>query len=310
MFRGLIIGCGNIGAGYDFDSEDILTHAKAYHKHPNFMFDVYDIDMELATKISIKYETDLVTNLTKELLSQYDCLSICTPTNTHFEILKMAFQSEVQVIICEKPIAINRHQLQQLDSLYKASKTKVLVNFIREFQPNYLLLKEYLNNQDYIGDDIHTVIIRYQRGFINNGSHAFSLLNYLFGSSSDFYNTKLIDTFFDTFEDDPTICLTTHISQKKIHLIGITNVDYPIFELELFGKTNQIVIADRGSAIFCNITKNRNTELRLHLTDCITNYMQPVIETTYKLLTNQITKDNFLESLHLNQTMLNMINNE
>ena len=47
MFKALLIGCGNIGALYDFDNTQILTHAKGYALHPAFELTVFDINKEL-----------------------------------------------------------------------------------------------------------------------------------------------------------------------------------------------------------------------------------------------------------------------
>lgn len=40
--RALIIGCGNIGAFYDLNSHDILSHAKAYYENKLFNFSILD----------------------------------------------------------------------------------------------------------------------------------------------------------------------------------------------------------------------------------------------------------------------------
>jgi hypothetical protein len=43
MYKALIIGCGNIGALYDFDTGSIASYAKAFHLDPEIEFDVYDM---------------------------------------------------------------------------------------------------------------------------------------------------------------------------------------------------------------------------------------------------------------------------
>ena len=52
IFKSIIIGSGNIGAFYDNPkSENILTHAHAYSKHPNTKFAVFiDSDISKAQK--------------------------------------------------------------------------------------------------------------------------------------------------------------------------------------------------------------------------------------------------------------------
>ena len=56
MYKVLILGCGNIGAGYDFDNEQVLTHAKAFNLHPEFSCVFYDQDHALSKRVAEKYD--------------------------------------------------------------------------------------------------------------------------------------------------------------------------------------------------------------------------------------------------------------
>ena len=47
---------------------------------------------------------------------------------------------------------------------------------------------------------------------------------------------------------------------------------------------------------------------QMNMRNCIADYMIPVIENTISLINND-EKDNFIEALQLNETILNIINN-
>lgn len=42
MYKALILGCGNIGAFYDYDTQEVVTHAKAFSEFDNIDVTVYD----------------------------------------------------------------------------------------------------------------------------------------------------------------------------------------------------------------------------------------------------------------------------
>lgn len=53
-FNILLIGCGNIGALYDFQNDEILTHAKALNHHNLKSVFIYDTNSDLLQKVSQK----------------------------------------------------------------------------------------------------------------------------------------------------------------------------------------------------------------------------------------------------------------
>ena len=56
MYKALVIGCGNIGALYDLESNKVLTHVKALTNHPGFEVTIFDTDSELANKFRVNTE--------------------------------------------------------------------------------------------------------------------------------------------------------------------------------------------------------------------------------------------------------------
>ena len=99
--KALLIGCGNIGALYDWESINIKTYAKCLSKL-QINFELYDNDILLARKVATKYKVIALENLNQIRFSSYDLVIISSPTKTHFEYLINIFSDPPNLIICEK----------------------------------------------------------------------------------------------------------------------------------------------------------------------------------------------------------------
>jgi predicted dehydrogenase len=312
LFKSLLIGCGNIGALYDFENDSVSTHAKAYHNHPDFQFSVYDINKGLAKKVAEKYNAEQIDDIDQCDLSGFDCISICSPTDTHVDLLKRAIDLEVKLIICEKPITNKATEIDELVSLYKNSKSKILINYFRRFVPAYIDLKNDI--AEIAKSDVLTNIsIRYQRGFLNNCSHALDLINFLLNNELNLTNIMVNNVSTDHFITDPTISLTCYYNGTYLNILGLSKVEFSHFEIDLYFKYHKIEMNNAGQNIKLYSAKRFSDNLqplkqRYAKENCIQNYMSHVLLTAHKILTAKQLTDNFIESLNLNGTMLSVFN--
>ena len=107
-YNAVIIGCGKIGALYDIENDLILTHAKGYYLSDNINLKfVIDVDKSVAVKVSKKYNCDYKLDYKDIDYKEIDIVSICTPTEFHFEILSERFFN--CYIILSKELSINHH---------------------------------------------------------------------------------------------------------------------------------------------------------------------------------------------------------
>ncbi len=315
MYKALLIGCGNIGALYDLESEDVHTHVKAYSMHPHFELTIFDVNKDLQEKIATKYVTKTLNELTEDSLKYFDCISICTPTSTHFEYLSKVLKCNTKVVLCEKPVSNIIDEITQLKTLYNQSHSKLLVNYMRRFQPDYIELKKQilgiLNEEQ-----LTNISIRYQRGFINNCSHAFDLLQFLINKDIDFTNVSITNKVHDHFEIDPTLSMSCDWHGTNLSITGLSNVRFSLFEIDIYFEHTRISIQNAGKSILfsrANLSEQFLQPLMLDneisKENCLKNYMIPVIENAYQLLCGSVSNDNFLSSCNLNQMMLNLIKN-
>jgi hypothetical protein len=307
----LIIGCGNIGGLYDLHcKEKVWTHAKAFSLNKKIHFSVYDPDESKAETIAEAYGVPVIKKLTDEEISKYAIVSITSPTTTHYPILQQLIKVGTPTIICEKPVSSNHIELKQLVELYQQGKSKILVNYIRRFQPAYSDLKKVLPSWD-DGTGLKNIIIKYQRGFLNNASHAVDLLEYLFDSPMLLNDIKIISAPFDAFEYDATITGAGTFLNRPLLFAGVTEADYTIFEIELFFSNSKIVICHSGNDIrYYKKSENKQLieALPLRKENILNQYMKPVVDKALAIF-DGIEKDNFLSSVAMNLRLLNATGN-
>jgi predicted dehydrogenase len=316
MLKVLILGCGNIGALYDFDNDRILTHAKAFFLSNKVELHLYDIDLILLDKIANKYKAKQLVNIDELDFSEYDIISICTPTFTHKRYLERALSAKVKLIICEKPISESIEEIDDLISLYHKSNSKVIVNYFRRFQPAFTELKRQIEEITKY-EELTNLTIRTQRAFINNSSHAFDLIQFLFNQTIELSNVRVHNLVNDHFETDPTLSLQANWIKSNFILQGLSNVQFSFFEIDLFFTFTRISIREAGNDIKTYKSEASAQVLKplaeiesLGKTDCTKDYMKDVIDYSFELFNgNKSIKDNFLEAAELNKSMLKILSN-
>ena len=205
-------------------------------------------------------------------------------------------------------------ELQSLLELYNISNSKVAVNYIRRFIPAYGNLKLFIE-QLLLNEDLTNIVIRYQRGFLNNCSHALDLLQYLVGGPIKLENLIKGNIVNDHFDNDPTISAIAKWNNINISMVGLAHVLFSHFEIDLYFKYYRIAIKDAGNSIEifkADIGEGFLNPLKIqdHLCsyNCLNNYMLHISDHAYKLLHQEETRDNFAEAVHLNKSLLEYIN--
>lgn len=307
----LLIGCGNIGALYDWESLSIKTYAKCLSKL-RINFDLFDKNILLARKVAKKYKVIALENLNQICFSSYDLVIISTPTKTHFEYLNNILSDPPKLIICEKPIDTDIKRLTILEDLYKRKRVRVLVNYHRSFIPKFnelsLKIKSILKNEE-----CNNISITYQRGFHNNGSHAIDLLTKLFDKTFVFENSSIIQKDFDEIEDDPTCTISSTWNGTRIVFIGLSNSKFSHFEISIYFSTKMINILEGGDRIeFYSLQKSEGRHYPFlkreqEWKNIMDNYMLCTIKKAIQMIDDISIKDNFLNSIVVSKSILSLI---
>ena len=135
-----IIGVGHLGQ----------HHVKHYHLLSDAnLVGVYDTASKRGKEIATQYNTRFVDN-PSNLMELCDAISIVTPTESHFNVAKMAIADFDCHVFIEKPIT---KTIQQADELIELAKTKnkiIQVGHIERLNPALKALDIYELNPKFI----------------------------------------------------------------------------------------------------------------------------------------------------------------
>lgn len=307
----LLIGCGGIGAFLDWNRREIASYAKAF-EHNRVKAFVYDIDRRKSERVVTRYGGYVLQAWDEKPMKYYDLVVISTPTQTHYHYLKRILKDPPRLIICEKPVAEKLGQLKELLALYKKCKAKVLVNYHRRFQPKMKELSKQILAL-HAKTSCRSIVITYQKGLLNNASHALDLLGFLFSRPFKPKNIKICGRFKEQLLNDATISLTCDWEGVKIFFVGLPRIKISYFNIDLYFEKQVLKIGHCGDRV--EIYKSEKQ---------IGNYFpkfifagqkkgmckNPILHTfayAKKILKNSSVPDNFENSVQLLITLFKMI---
>jgi predicted dehydrogenase len=248
MFKAAVIGLGNIGFFFDLDPlrKETWSHVSAYTKClKTELVGVVDVDKE---KVNIfKQHHDVLTSESiEELLESttVDIVSICTPTEEHYDILKKLIKYPVKAIFCEKPIASDVCQAKEMVRLCKEKNIVFAVNHTRRWDSNYQFAKNMI-----------------EKGKIGN----VKAVNAVYPSQLFNVGTHLLDTVRMLVQKDPKTLsgVASNIDAQDPDVSGWIEFDGPIpctvistgkredliFEIDVIGDEGRIRILENGVKI-------------------------------------------------------------
>jgi predicted dehydrogenase len=146
-----LIGLGYIGK----------IHLKLLKENPNWnLVGVYDLDISLTSTLAAQYNVKAFSSM-QEAIDHSTVLDIVTPSNTHFEIARLAVVSGKHVFI-EKPVTSNLQDATQLQSLIKEAGVRFQVGHVERFNPAFIAALPYLTAPNFI--EVHRLAQYNSRG--------------------------------------------------------------------------------------------------------------------------------------------------
>ena len=122
-----IIGCGKMGKVYArWFSQNASCEVKAF----------YNRTISRAEELSNLYKGSKVFPAWQELVKEkeLDIIGMCTPSHEHLEQFKLALAAGKHVL-CEKPMATDINECQEMVNLSKRVRIKAMVGFQMRFHP-------------------------------------------------------------------------------------------------------------------------------------------------------------------------------
>jgi len=248
VLKAAIVGCGNIAGFLDSPEQDkILTHAHAYQVHNQTqLVAVCDPDIEQRRSFVSTWSQDIRHFDSFEMLlasQDIDIVSICSPTNFHFEAMVLALKDKnIQTIICEKPFVHTQEELDELKILMHIHPKKILLNFIRRYDPSIQKLHHLIESKAF--GKLLSFNGKFTKGLYHNGSHMLELIEHLCGDITALSSHNLIK-----IEDDFYGNFLVNCSDVQGVLQNFSGDNYALFELEIILSKGRVLIKDSGHTI-------------------------------------------------------------
>jgi len=246
-FNAAIIGCGNIAGGYDqkVPTEWSLTHAGAYHLCPDTrLVAVADTEPSVLKAFQNKWnvESGYVDYIEMLKHEDIDILSLCLPTEYHYQAFKAAVNHNIKAIYCEKPLS---HDLDEAHQMVELSQGRVVsVNYFRRWNPKLARVAEEIKGGSF-GKGINA-IVRYTKGVFVNGSHMVDLMRWFFGEPQ---KMNLISTAYDDTADPGVDFFLAFNGGVGAYFINVPDANYVFIDVDFLTESGRIVIGQRGQAI-------------------------------------------------------------
>ncbi len=246
MYRAAIIGCGRIaGLNDDPNLDSISTHAKAYRNNLRTnLICAADVDSERLRKFGNKWSVERLYADYRDMLSaeRPDIVSICTPNNTHYKVLKyIAGIGGIKAVFCEKPMTLSVDQAEEIVKLYCEQNILLAVNHTRQWEPGHARIKEFIK-QGSLGR-IQKVTCYYYKGIVHNGVH---LLDYLMDVLGKPTSAHVLGAIGEPDGDMTPDIYIVFNGGAPCYIIGLDKQYYDIFEMDFMGTDGRIRIDDFG----------------------------------------------------------------
>lgn len=149
--RVIVVGVGHLGK----------NHARVYHEIEEAeLVGVVDPDRERGKAIGERFGVPAWTELSDELLHRVHAVSVVTPTPTHFDIAKRAFERGVSALV-EKPMTPSVEEARALRDLASELGVTLQVGHIERFNPVVLSAARHIRCPVFIEcDRIHPFSFR------------------------------------------------------------------------------------------------------------------------------------------------------
>ena len=247
-YTALIVGAGRIAATNDEPgSPHIQTHAHALSANESIqLLGFVDTVPALAEQAAARWQTRAFENLASAFAQgPIDLVTVATPDDTHYEVLKALCEFPVRLVLAEKPLATTSAQADKLDRLYREKGITLAVNYVRRFVPAFETLRQEIRAGHW-GRFVRGSGF-YGKGLFHNGSHLLDLLQLLIGPCTA---EKILDVIEDHDPADPSeSALLRDAGGAPFLLQAFDSRHFTLFEIDLVFEKGRIRILDGGLRI-------------------------------------------------------------
>ncbi|SEL14789.1 virulence factor [Carnobacterium iners] len=260
-------------------------------------------DKEKLERLAKKHRISEYVRTVDELIDlKIDAVLICTPSPTHFELIKKIMENNIHVYI-DKPIAMNLAETKQIVQLAKEKKLIAMVGFNRRFAPMIAALKDEGKADMVVIQKNRYILPGDKRNFIvQDFIHVVDTLRFLM-------DTQVIDLTVQHLEkEDSLYNVVIQLIGKDCTAIGIMNRNNGTTEeiIEYMAEGNKLVVNDLVETT--HYLNNKKTTLDFngweptlvkrgfhqiinHFIECVNQNKQPNPSLSDSLITHEICEE-------------------
>ena len=138
MIKVGVIGTGGISG----------VHLGGYSRNPNVeIYALCDINEKNLAKRAEEYKVSRTFTDYREMLAlkELDAVSVCTWNSAHAECAIAALRA-CKHVLCEKPMALNTAQAQEMEKAAKENGKLLMIGFVRRFGNDCAVLKDFIDS--------------------------------------------------------------------------------------------------------------------------------------------------------------------
>lgn len=254
MLSAAIIGTGQIAGGYDENLRDgergLFTHVSAYQRDGRFhVATVFDTSLDRAKHFTKVWKIPAYATDLKEVLSTFhDVVSVCTPDNTHEDLLLKIIKSRCcKTVFAEKPLSESLPGMRKIANEAEKNEVNVVINFQRRFDTNLLKIAQNIHKNP---QKVVTVTAYYMKGLSHIGTTMLDTLCFFFGlprkvlSYDRRWNEQVNDYSYDFILYYDFFNITVKTADPVIPAYN-----YHIFEVDILFGDKRLTINDNSRQI-------------------------------------------------------------
>lgn len=250
-FTVCIVGCGNIAGRFDERADESrwpYTHAGAYSSNGAFEIaacvepdDVRRRDFMRAWGVGSGFRS--IDEMLTQTESHFDVVSVCSPTSSHQQQLRLLLDRPPRIVFCEKPVTMSAATTGELVTRFERLHIQFVVNHTRRWDPDVRAFKEFMVGSEW--GALQSVTAVYNKGVLNNGSHLIDLLLYLLGP---LHCLRAGEPVIDYEEDDPTVAAWLRSdSGIDVHIAHGDARNYAMFEVQFIFERGVVAMEGGGA---------------------------------------------------------------
>ena len=265
MIKVGIIGLGRMG----------ITHYSIINSREDVEIKAVADPSKTMTGILNKYITEV--NCYEDYNKMYeneslDLVIVSTPPNLHFDIVKKAFEKNINVFV-EKPFTTNHKEAEELAKLANEKGLVNQVGYVNRFNDMFRYTKELIED-NVIGNVIRfksemfsATVVKPDDGkgwrsahktgggcLYEMGAHAIDLVNYIIGAPDKVVGSALNKIYSKNVEDIVSTTFLYNTGTVGTLYVNWCDTAYrkPSNKFEIFGTKGKILVDQHGLKIYMN----------------------------------------------------------